>query len=167
VLERVSAVASRKTALQRAFATGTAVGVELAQDLVDYGRARAEQVGVADRLELVVADATTYRPEGQFDLVSWSQFFFPEPARAGALTTALRALGPAGWVTMPVIWDGTARPQGSREQQELAVERLALDLWGVPLRSTAEVVAEVTAAGFVDVRVESRPYIHFVRGRRP
>jgi hypothetical protein len=68
---------------------------------------------------------------------------------------------------MPVVWDGTVHPQGSPEQQELAVERLALDLWDVPVRSTAEVLAEVAAAGFVDVRVDSRPYIHFVRGRRP
>jgi ubiquinone/menaquinone biosynthesis C-methylase UbiE len=160
-------VASRLTALLRAFPTATAVGVELAQDLVGYGRSRAAQVGVADRLELVVADATTYRPDGLFDLVSWSQFFFPEPARVGALATAMRALRPGGWVTMPVIWDGTAHPQGSPQQQELAVERLALALWDVPLRSTTEVLAEVAAAGFADVRVDSRPYINFVRARRP
>jgi SAM-dependent methyltransferase len=167
LLELGCGVASRLTALLRAFPTATAVGVELAPDLVAYGRARAEQVGVADRLELVVADARSYQPEGLFDLVGWSQFFFPEPARAGALATALGALRPDGWVTMPVVWDGTVHPQGSPEQQELAVERLALDLWDVPVRSTAEVLAEVAAAGFVDVRVDSRPYIHFVRGRRP
>lgn len=167
VLELGCGVASRLTALLVAFPSATAVGVELAADLVAYGRARAEQVGVGDRLELVVADATSYEPDGLFDQVNWSQFFFPEPARAGALATAVKALRPGGWVSMPVIWDGTPHPTGSPQQRELAVERLALDLWDVPLRSTGEVLAEVAAAGFVDVRVDSRPYIHFVRGRRP
>lgn len=167
LLELGCGVASRLTALLVAFPAATAVGVELAPDLVAYARERAERVGVADRLELVVADATSYQPDGLFDQVSWSQFFFPEPARAGALATALKALRPGGWISTPVIWDGASHPAGSPLHRELAVERLALDLWDVPLRSTADLLAEVTAAGFVDVRVDSRPYIHFVRGRRP
>jgi SAM-dependent methyltransferase len=167
VLELGCGVASRLTAMLVAFPTATAVGVDLAPDLLAYGRARAEQVGVADRLQLVVADAASYEPEGEFDQVGWSQFFFPQASRAAALATAFRALRPGGWISMPVIWDGVPHPTGSPQHRELAVERLALDLWRVPLRTTAEVVAEVTAAGFVDVRVESRPYIHFVRGRRP
>ena len=167
VLELGCGVASRLTATLVAFPTATAVGVDLAPDLLAYGRERAAQVGVADRLQLVVADASSYEPEGVFDQVGWSQFFFPQAARAGALATAFRALRPGGWISMPVIWDGTPHPTGSPQHRELAVERLALDLWQVPLRTTSEVVAEVTAAGFVDVRVESRPYVHFVRGRRP
>jgi SAM-dependent methyltransferase len=166
-LELGCGVASRLTALLVAFPTAWAVGVELAPDLVAFGRERAESVGVGDRLELVVADATSYRPEGLFDQVGWSQFFFPRPARAGALATAFQALRPGGWVSAPVIWDGVPRDRGSAEDQELAVERLGLDLWEVPLRTTDEVSAELAAAGFVDVRVESRPYVHFVRGRRP
>lgn len=167
VLELGCGVASRLTATLVAFPAATAVGVDLAPDLLAYGRERAAQVGVADRLQLVVADATSYEPEGLFDQVGWSQFFFPEASRAAALATAFRALRPGGWISMPVIWDGVPHPVGSAEHRELAVERLALDLWRVPLRTTDEVLAEVTAAGFVDVRVESRPYIHFVRGRRP
>jgi SAM-dependent methyltransferase len=167
VLELGCGVASRLTAMLLAFPKATAVGVELTPDLAAWGRARAERLGVGERLTYVVGDASSYRPEGAFDLVNWSQFFFPEPTRAGALAVAFEALRPGGLVSMPVVWDGTPHPSGSTAAQELAAERLALDLWGVPLRTTAEVADELEAAGFGDVQVEETPVVHFVRGRRP
>ena len=166
VLELGCGVGSRLTALMRAFPRATAVGVELAEDLVEFGRRTAESVGVADRLTYVVGDAATYEPEQQFDLVGWSQFFFPASARKGALATARRALRPGGWISMPVIWtddDPTTGP----EAQELAAEKLLLDVWDVPALTTTQVRTEVEAAGFVEVRVDADPMVHFVRGRQP
>jgi SAM-dependent methyltransferase len=166
-LELGCGAGSRMCALVQAFPTATAVGVELAGDVAAFGRRRAELLGLAGRVRYVVGDAAMYEPDGLFDLVSWSQFFFPAPTRQGALATARRALRPGGWITMPVIWDGTPAERGSSEHQDLAAEALLLNLWNVPLRTAAEVMAEVTEAGFVDVRIDETPMVHVVRGRQP
>lgn len=167
MLELGCGVASRLTAALLSFPRATAVGVELTEDLVVFGRQRAQGLGLAHRLQLVVDDVCTHEPDGLFDLVGWSQFFFPSDTRAAALATARKALRPGGWITMPVVWDGAPLEPGGPEDRQLAVERLALDLWRVPLRSTAEVVAELEDAGFVDVAVEENPVVHVVRGRKP
>jgi SAM-dependent methyltransferase len=167
MLELGCGLASRLCALLASFPQARAVGVELDKDLATAARQRALALGVADRLEVVVADATTYRPEGSFDLVNWSQFFFPEPTRAPTLANAFAALRPGGWVSMPVVWSGETMAPQSVEDQELAEMRLALDLWGVPLRSVPEVEAEVAAAGFAEIGHQSFPAFHVVRGRRP
>ena len=166
ILELGCGVGSRMTALMRAFPHATAVGVELAEDLATYGRRTAESLGVADRVTYVVGDAATYEPEQLFDAVVWSQFFFPAFARKGALATARRALRSGGWISMPVIWtedDPTTGP----EAQELAAEKLLLDVWDVPPLTTTQVRADVEAAGFVEVRIDADPMVHFVRGRQP
>jgi SAM-dependent methyltransferase len=167
VLELGCGLASRLCALLQAFPQARAVGVELDAALVDAARTRAAELGVQDRVELVVGDATAYDGEGRFVLANWSQFFFPEPSRAGTLAAALRALEPGGWVRTPVVWTGEAPPPGSPEDQELAEMRLVLDLWGVPMRTVAEVSAELSAAGFVDVHDRQAPGFHVVLGRRP
>ena len=166
VLELGCGVGSRLTALLRAFPHATAVGVELADDLVAYGRRTAAELGVADRLTYVVSDAGSYEPAPEFDLVVWSQFFFPHAARKGALTTARKALRPGGWITMPVIWTDDD-PATDAEAQELAAEKLLLDVWHVPPLTTTQVRAEVEAAGFVEVRIDADPLVHYVRGRQP
>jgi len=166
VLELGCGVGSRLTALALTFPEARAVGVELDKDLVDFGRQRAAALGVADRVTYVTGDARTYEPDGDFDLVTWSQFFFPTDTREAALATAFTALRPGGWVTCPVIWLEGATPEGT-EAEELALEALNLDMWGVPARTTAEVVAEMEAAGFTDTRVDDMSYVNLVRGRRP
>jgi len=166
VLELGCGVGSRLTALALTFPETRAVGVELDADLVDFGRQRAAALGVADRVTYVTGDARTYEPDGDFALVTWSQFFFPTETRAEALATAFNALRPGGWVTAPVIWLEGATTEGV-EAEELALEALNLDMWGVPARTTAEVVAEMKAAGFTDTRVDDMTYVHLVRGRRP
>jgi hypothetical protein len=167
VLELGCGVASRLTATLLAFPRATAVGVELDDGLVQWGRERAARLGVGDRLELVVADAAAWEPDRLFDQVGWSQFFFPEQSRVGALATARLALRSGGWVSMPVIWDGKPFEVGSPEHRELSAERVVLDLWHVPLKSTQDVGAELEAAGFVDVHVVPAPEVYFVRGRQP
>ena len=166
VLELGCGVGSRLTALALTFPRLRAVGVELDADLAGFGRDRANALGVGDRVTYVVGDAARYEPTEQFDLVTWSQFFFPTPTRSAALGTAYRALRPGGWVTAPVIWTGEARSPIGEEAEELAREGLNLHMWGVPARTTAEVRAELEAAGFVDVRVDDMTFILLVRGRR-
>lgn len=167
ILELGCGVASRLCALLVAFPRASAVGVELAADLLPYARARADRLGVGDRLTLVASDAGSYPPDGEFDLVGWSQFFFPAESRAGALATASRALRPGGWITMPVIWDGSIPEPGSGDDRELAADRLMLDLWNVPALSADQVAAEIEAAGFVNVRTHTSTVATLVRGQKP
>ncbi|HVE62188.1 MAG TPA: methyltransferase domain-containing protein [Mycobacteriales bacterium] len=167
VLELGCGIGSRLCAVLRAFPAATAVGVELMPDLVDAGRRQAAALGLENRLTYVLGDATSYEPDEWFDLVGWSQFFFPEATRAGALAVAFRALRPGAWVTMPALWDGVAPEPGSVPDQELAADQLLMQMWQVPPRSTAELVDEVRATGFVEVRVDPGPLAFSVRGRRP
>ena len=167
VLELGCGVGSRLCATLLAFPSARAVGVELDAALVAFASNRAALLGLQDRGSFHAADATVFEPEGAFDLVTWSQFFFPEPTRSKTLLTAYRALRPGGWVTMPVIWEGHAPRSRSLEAEQIAEMRLMLDMWGVPMRTVSEVHAELQAAGFDELRTDPGPGIFFVRGRRP
>ena len=126
-LELGCGVGSRMCALLQAFPAATAVGLELATGLVEYGQRRAEALGVGDRVTYIAGDATAYQPAAEFDLVTWSQFFFPTRTRQAALSVARHALRPGGWITMPVLWDGVD-PQPGTASQELAADRLQLEI---------------------------------------
>ena len=166
VLELGCGVGSRLTALALTFPTMRGVGVELDADLAAYGRRRAEKLGVADRVTYVVGDATQFQPDVSFDLVNWSQFFFPAASRAAALATAWNALRPGGWLTAPVIWPDEPGPSVGDDAQDRALEGVNLDMWEVPPRTVGEVRAELESAGFVDTRVDDMTFIRLVRGRR-
>lgn len=150
------------------FPDATAVGVELSPALVAEARARAEQLGVADRARFVQADAGAFDEDG-FDVLFWSQFFFSEPSRPAALTTAFRALRPGGYLVAPLLPEPSVLEDDlhSDDGRELAIDFLVHGSWGVPLRGADYVVAEVEAAGFVDVRVVARQVSRLVLARRP
>jgi SAM-dependent methyltransferase len=167
VLELGCGVGSRLTALALTFSTLRGIGVELDSELAAYGRRRAEALGVGDRVTYVVGDAADYLPEPTFDLVNWSQFFFPSSTRVAALTTAWRALRPGGWVTAPVIWADRPDAVVGDSAQDLALEGLNLDMWNVPARTVSDVRAELEGVGFIDTRVDDMTFINLVRGRRP
>lgn len=166
VLELGCGIGSRMTALARSYPLVRCTGVELDPDLAAFGRARAERLGVADRVTWVVADVTTWVPDRAYPVVQWSQFFFPRETREAALRTARAALEPDGWLQMPVMWDGEPLPPGVASQ-EMAAERLLLDLWGIPLRSVPDMERELRDAGFVDVTSEPAPGVVLVRARNP
>ncbi len=167
VLELGCGVGSRLTALALLFPQAHGIGLELDDQLVAFGRARADALGVSDRITYVTGDATEYEAAEPCDLVNWSQFFFPTATRAPALRTAWNSLRPGGWVTTPVIWADEQASVDDDLAQDRALEGLNLNMWGVPARTTSEVQAELDAAGFVDIRVDDMAYIHHVRGRRP
>lgn len=154
-LELGCGVAGRILCALQAFPAMTAVGVELDPGLAAEARRRAERLGVADRFEVVCADATSVRLDGVFDVVAWSQFFFTEASRPGALATAYTALKPGGLIVAPLLGDddaAAAEPHGT-EARSLAVSRVVHGGWGVPARSATDLVGEMTAAGFADAAV--------------
>ena len=103
ILELGCGVAGQLLCTLRAFPGATAVGVERSADLAAEARRRSQALGVADRLDVIVGDAATVRLEGEFDVVAWSQFFFPSESRAGALATAYAALRPGGLIVAPLL----------------------------------------------------------------
>ncbi len=156
-LELGCGVAGRILCVLQAFPTLSAVGVELAPDLAAEAQRRGAALGVADRFEVLCADATTVRPDGFFDVAFWSQFFFPAASRAGTLATAYHALRPGGMLLAPLLGDPSVAesdPHGS-SARSLALARVVHRLWGVPDRSPDDLADEVAQAGFVDVVVSA------------
>ena len=156
-LELGCGVAGRILCVLQAFPTLTAVGVELAPDLAAEAERRAAALGVADRFEVLCADATTVRLDGTFAVAFWSQFFFTGASRAGTLATAYQALRPGGMLLAPLLGDPSVAesdPHGS-SARSLALARVVHGLWGVPDRSPDDLATEVSAGGFVDVVVSA------------
>lgn len=148
------------------FPAMTATGVELAADLVAEASARAEQVGVAERVEFVVGDAAQFDRADSYDLCFWSQFFFPSATRAAALATAARCLRPGGMLGAPV----RARPDAEASSDDVLdylLDNVLFASWGIPERSADELVDEVAAAGFADVSVVSEPPWVVVQAIKP
>ncbi|HWI34467.1 MAG TPA: class I SAM-dependent methyltransferase [Lapillicoccus sp.] len=159
ILELGCGAAGQLLCTLQAFPGVTAVGVERSADLAAEARRRSQALGVADRLDVIVGDATTVRLEGEFDVVAWSQFFFASESRAGALATAYAALRPGGLIVAPLLAhdpSDEAEPFGT-EARSVALTRVVHGGWGVPTRSAAELVEEVTAAGFTDAVAAATP----------
>jgi SAM-dependent methyltransferase len=152
----------------RAMPQLTAVGVELSADLAAEARRRAQELGVADRFEVVCADAAEFDSAQSFDFAFWSQFFFPEAARPAALAT-LRRVSPGAVVDAPTGANFAAidaDPTGP-QARDFVLWRTVLDSWGVPERRPEQLIAEFEAAGFEDVRAVERPGSPVIRARQP
>ena len=154
LLELGCGVAGRVLTMLQALPRMSAVGVELSEDLAAEARRRADELGVADRFEVVCSDAADFSQTGSFDVAFWSQFFFPAHARGPALRTLHDSLRSGGLAQAPLMGDHEAAkddPHGA-EARHRATFRLILDGWGVPDRDPDQLAEEFTGAGFVDVR---------------
>lgn len=143
----------------------SAVGVELADDLVQVARERAAELGVDERVEFVAGDATAYTDPVPFDVAFWSQFFFPQDSRRDALANAFARLRPGGLLLAPVLPMGPASDDFPRPQATLDV--LLVQSWGVPALHANDLVAEIESAGFTDATVHPSPITTVVTARRP
>jgi SAM-dependent methyltransferase len=139
-----------------------ATAVEICADLVEEARARAERLGLTDRVEFVVADAAALDRPASADLCFWSQFFFPAPSRPGARAAAHRAVRPGGLLAAPLV-AAPARDDASH----VAAFRARLASWDIPLRTPAELAAELRDAGFADPRIVRSPLGRSLLVRRP
>lgn len=147
----------------------SAVGVELDPALVEVARGRAERLGLTDRMRIVCADAQDFSDPDPFDFAFWSQFFFPEATRAGALAVAHRSLRPGGSLSAPLLGEPVTDVAGLRtpEGQAAAVDAVLHGAWGVPHRSAGELQEELVAAGFVDPHLDELGFARIVRVTRP
>jgi SAM-dependent methyltransferase len=153
LLELGCGVAGRVLTMLQALPRMTAVGVELSEDLAAEARRRAEALGVSDRFEVVCGDAATFSRPESFDVAFWSQFFFAEDARAGALRTLLVSLRAGGIAQAPLLGDDPQPDdEHGAEARHRATFRMILDGWGVPDHDRDGLSGEFSSAGFVDVR---------------
>lgn len=120
----------------------TAVAVDTAADLLEKASAEAAAVGVADRIRFVAEDAVVFTDPEPFDLIFWSQLFFPAASRAKTLANAYRLLRPGGLLVMPV------RPDVAAGNPAAALGALLLTAWDVPPVTADELCAELADAGF-------------------
>ncbi len=155
--------------LLRLYPDVRATGVEISPALVQMARARAERLGITDRMEVILGDAADLdRPEA-YDLAFWSQFFFRDSSRQAALRVLHRSLRPGGIVTaplMPTPGDDLDRLR-TDDGREHSVDAVLHGAWGVPERTPEALQQELVDAGFTDTRVLERAIGNVVRAVRP
>lgn len=81
----------------------TAVGVEIEPATANEAKRRAVLLNVSDRVEIRNMDACALTEDAVYDTAQWSQFFFPAPSRAAALSAVFKAVRPGGYVFMPLL----------------------------------------------------------------
>ncbi|MFG1604545.1 SAM-dependent methyltransferase [Actinoplanes sp. NPDC049265] len=128
----------------RLYPDATGVGVDQEAGLLDRARQDAAELGMADRVNFVTADAGTFTDPRPFDMVFWSQFFFPAASRAKTLANVHHLLRPGGLLVVPV----RPEPPAGTVNPALALRVLTLQGWDVPPVTAGELRAELAASGF-------------------
>lgn len=153
-LELGCGVAGGLLSLLRAYPNVTAIGVEIAADLVEEANRRAVTLGVHDRVVFWQGDAQDFDQREAFDYVFWSQFFFPSATRSRALQVALHALKPGGILIAPVQGDSSVVNEHLHTEagQAYTRSRLIFGSWGISAQSRQELQQEIEGAGFINSR---------------
>jgi SAM-dependent methyltransferase len=167
-LELGCGVAGALLSLLQAYPKVTAVGVELAQDLLEEAQRRAVSLGLEDHVQFINMDARDFRESKSFDIVFWSQFFFPTESRAAALQTAWRALKPGGFLYAPLAGEPLIASENLRTDagKRFTLARLLYGQWGIPYRTDEDLEREIKDAGFSDVQLNKSPIGGGISARR-
>lgn len=145
----------------------TAVGVELAADLVALARQRALDLGVSDRVCLIEGDACDFHAPAQFDAVFWSQAFFPTAVRAAALQVAYQSLKPGGFLLAALQKREPTDRLQTQAGREYTMLRLIRDGLGVPDVGAEALRQEIEAGGFIAAKTITQLAPWRVLARRP
>ena len=143
----------------------TAVGIDIAEDVLDVARSRALALGVADRARFLVADAASFRDPEPFDVVFWPHTFYPEPSRSAALATAFANLRPGGLLVTVNIPPRPPRAAAAGA----AIDPLLRKLWGIEERSLEALTTELEEAGFTGITAAAvvPPVLPLIKAYRP
>jgi SAM-dependent methyltransferase len=145
----------------------TAVAVDLAEDVLAEAQATAEALGHSERVTFIHDDARNFDARNAFDLVYWSQFFFPEAGRAEVLQVAYTALKPSGYLFAPLLTEPISEENlHSAEGRQYVMSQLMYGGWGIPRLSADEVKAEIEAVGFINVEVRKKPFLRLIVAQR-
>lgn len=128
-----------------------AVGYDILDNVLVHARALAERAGVADRVDLRLADILTLDESDAYDTLLWSHMFFPPgPIRDGAVASATRALKPGGYLIIPFMADLPAPDAAPDTPQArfLLTVAVAYRRWDIHWPGADELRAEMEARGF-------------------
>jgi SAM-dependent methyltransferase len=128
-------------ALAEAFPTLRVVGTDIYETALGLARANVAAAGHAGRIELRLQDVTQLGEEAVYDVVWLPLPFLPREIVPSAMTAALRALRPGGWV-LPGAYAGAPG-----RLSELLVDLRTVRSGGHPW-SAGELTAELTGHGF-------------------
>nr|WP_221380216.1 class I SAM-dependent methyltransferase [Actinoplanes polyasparticus] len=125
-----------------------ATTIELVPEVAAVAAARAEEIGVADRIDVRVMDAREFDEPAAYDAAFWAQPFFPSPVRAATLAMILRSLRPGGFLLMQQLdaEPEDVRPAFTLRRMVARAQQLAF------ARPLADLVAEASSAGFEPIR---------------
>ncbi|WP_143249813.1 SAM-dependent methyltransferase [Amycolatopsis sacchari] len=140
-----------------------AVGVESVPEVIEETRRRAENAGVADRVELRAIDARDLKDVSEFAVCYWAQAFFATEARADTLARIFDALRPGGLLLVQEILPQQAEPT-VRVRLDLLFHRQQGTDFG---RSAEALAEELSAAGFADPRIAATPAGRLVLAKKP
>ncbi|XVV16835.1 SAM-dependent methyltransferase [Actinoplanes sp. CA-131856] len=127
-----------------------ATSLELIPEVAAVASARAEALGLTDRVDVRAVDAREFDAPTPYDAVFWAQPFFPEPTRSGTLAMILRSLRPGGILLVQQL---DAEPTDDAARAAFTLPRLVARSQGLPFaRPLDGLVAEIEAAGFELVR---------------
>ena len=140
------------------------LSIELVPTVAAEARRRAEELGVADRVEIRLMDARDLTERDAFVGAFWAQPFFPLSSRPATLAVILRALAPGGKLLVQEL-----EPQPSAEGVPAhSLRRLigrGLGNWFGP--TAEELAAEAVAAGFELDRIARTDFGRMVVARKP
>ncbi|MFG2071892.1 SAM-dependent methyltransferase [Nonomuraea maritima] len=141
------------------------VELEIVPAVAAEARARAEALGVADRVDVRCMDARKFDERDAFDAALWAQPFFVESARTETLAMIRRALKPGAIL---IIQEMDREPADDAERPAFAVRKLVYENLGARFASTAEqLIEEAEAAGFELDRLAVTDFGRIVIMRRP
>jgi SAM-dependent methyltransferase len=153
--------------LLRAYPLMTAVGVELAGDVLSEARRQATTLGVSHRVVFYQGDARDFSEFAAFDVALWSHSFFPKPSRALTLQVVRYALKRGGFLLVPLLNDRPSEPEKTYADagRQFLLQRVLYGGWGIPVLDAPEIQQEIEAAGFSATRMAATPLQRIVVAR--
>ncbi|MBD0275425.1 MAG: class I SAM-dependent methyltransferase, partial [Acetobacteraceae bacterium] len=148
-------------ALCRRFPALRAVALEPAPASAAVARAKVDEAGLADRIEVRAERVERFSGSARFDLVFLPQMFLPDPVFDAAVRNVFEVLKPGGWLLAAVLGRQGADLRSS-------VARLRTALWGGNVRDDAAVARTLRTARFRPViRSPGDEAIRVLCARRP
>lgn len=140
-----------------------AVGVEIIPEVAAEVRRRADDAGVADRVDIRNVDARTLTDDSAFAASFWAQAFFTDDSRADTLAAVLRALRPDGLLVLQELFPPPPEPT-TRAQLDRLFYRQQQVGYGL---SAEDLAAEGHKAGFAAAQIVDSPLGRLVLLRKP
>lgn len=153
----------------QAYPTMTAVGIDLAPDVLGEARKNAFELKVNERVVFHECDACDFIEPGNFDIVFWSQFFFASEKRTDVLQVAMQSLKPGGILFAPLQGEPSIIEEDLHTEagQFYATSRIIFGGWDIPSLSAEDLQHEIESAGFTVTKLVEKLNLRIIVAQRP